>query len=312
MTKAQIVLLTGFVFALSLGLFLWLSRRLEKRRAALARRLGGPGRAAEADTAFDAVSKPPQGWSGRLDNAFDTMIQRTGLEVEPSQALALISLAAVALAATLFLWRGELWLSVLGLIVGGGGTLSVFLVLQRRYRRRLSEQLPDAYYLLSRSLRAGLSLEQAISLTGEQGAKPLAGEFHHCASQLQLGLAVPDALALVAKRIQLLDFDIFVSTVSLHYTMGGNLALLLDRLAASTRDRHHFRNYFRTATALSRVTAVAIGLMSPLLLLIYAIYPPDHVRAFFESSTGWTAMAVAGALQIIGIVWLYQILRVDY
>jgi tight adherence protein B len=125
-------------------------------------------------------------------------------------------------------------------------------------------------------------------------------------------LSIPAALALIGKRIQLLDFDVFVTTVSLYYTMGGNLTVMLDRLAASVRDRNQFRGHFRTATALSRVTAIFIGLMTPLLLLYYALFPPDHVRAFFESPSGWTAVAVAGALQIIGILWLLRLLRVEY
>jgi tight adherence protein B len=309
----RILLLGGIVFAMALGIFLWISHLLEKRRAMLERRLRISSSGTGSGVGFAAAAPtPPQGWAGRMDNAFNNMIQHTGLEMEPAQALAFVVLAAVGLATLLFVWRGELWLSVLGLTVGGGGVLTVFVVMRSRYRRQLSEQLPDVLYLMARSLRAGLSLEQAISMTGDQGAKPLSDEFRRCNMQMKLGLAVPAALALIAKRIQLLDFDVFVSTVALHYAMGGNLTVLLDRLAASIRDRNLFRGYFRTATALSRVTAIFIGLMSPLLLLYYALYPPDHVRAFFESPTGWTAVSVAGALQLIGIIWLYRLMKVEY
>ncbi len=304
-----ILLLGGIVFALALGLFLGITHLLEKRRVMLEQRLRIPSSGIGSG---GVVPTSSQGWAGRLDSAFNRMVEHSGLEVEPAQALAFIALAGMGLAALLFVWRGELWLSVVGLIVGGGGVLLVFVVLRSRYRRQIAEQLPDVLYLMARSLRAGLSLEQAIAMTGEQGAKPLADEFRRCTTQLKLGLAVPTALALIAKRIQLLDFDVFVSTVSLYYAMGGNLAVLLDRLAASIRDRNLFRGHFRTATALSRVTATFIGLMSPLLLLYYALYPPDHVRAFFESPTGWIAVAVAVVLQIIGIVWLYRLMKVEY
>jgi tight adherence protein B len=313
MSNLSILLLAGLVFAVSLGIFLWITRVLEKRRAEMQRRLRGSSTGSDAELSLDAaLAARSRGWMGRMDGGFESMVRRSGLEVEPDQALALIALAAVGLAAILFLWRGELWLSILGMVAGGVGTLLVFVVLQNRYRRQLSEQMPDAFYLLARSLRAGLSMEQSIAMTGEQGARPLADEFRRCAAQLRLGLPIPSALELVAQRIQLLDFNVFVSTVTLHHTMGGNLALLLDRLAASTRDRNQFRGYFKTATALSRITAIAIGVISPLLLLYYAIFQPEHVRAFFESPTGWTAMAVAGVLQVIGIVWLYRLLRVEY
>ena len=173
MTNARLVILALFVSALALGIFLWVGRLLERRREALRRRLRSQDTGSDSELALDsAVPTKPERWSGRMDTAFDRMVLRTGLELEPSQALALIALIGVGLAAVLFLWRGELWLSILGLILGGGGALAVFLVLQNRYRRQLSEQLPDAFYLLARSLRAGLSLEQAIALTGEQGARP--------------------------------------------------------------------------------------------------------------------------------------------
>jgi tight adherence protein B len=309
---ARILILAAFVSTLTLGIFLLVRRSLDRRHEQMQRRLKGATPSSDADITLSAVAPPEQGWAERLDGGFDAMIARTGLDVEPAQALGLIALTAVGLAGILFLWRGEVWLSVLGLILGGGGVLMIFLVMQNRHRRTLSDQLPDALYLLARSLRAGLSLEQAIGLTSEQGAQPLAGEFGRCAAQLRLGLAIPIALEAVAKRIQLLDFNVFVTTVSLHHTMGGNLALLLDRLAAGTRDRNLFRGHFQTATALSRVTAIFIGIMSPLLLLLYAIFKPEHVRSFFESPNGWIALAVAAALQIIGIAWLYRLLRVDY
>lgn len=312
MNNLRILVLGAFVVALTLGVFLWIRNWLERRRTLMQRRLQGATTGSDADITLSAVAPQPAGWTDRLDHSFDAMILRTGMDIEPAQALALIVLTAVGLAGILYLWRGELWLSVLGMTLGGGGILALFLVLQNRYRRQLSEQLPDAYYLLARSLRAGLSMEQAIGLTGEQGARPLADEFRRCAAQLRLGLAIPTALETIAQRIQLLDFNVFVSTVSLHHTMGGNLALMLDRLAASTRDRNQFRGYFQTATALSRITAIFIGIMSPLLLLLYAIFQPEHVRAFFESSSGVTALIVAGVLQVVGIYWLYRLLRVDY
>lgn len=309
MSDFRIYALAAVVALLGLGIFLWIRDVLERRRTELQRRLRGPEGGSDPSI---ALGDEGQGAFERMDRGFESMIRRSGIEAEPSQALAFIALMAVGLAGLLFLWRGELWLTILGLVVGGVGTLAVYFVMQSRYRRRLSEQLPDAFYLLARSLRAGLSLEQAIALTGEQGARPLAEEFRRCAAQLRLGLAIPAALQLVARRIRLLDFNVFVTTVSLHYTMGGNLAMLLDRLAAGTRDRNHFRGYFRTATALGRVTAIFIGVMTPLMLLGYAIFQPDHVRAFFESPQGWTAIGVAAALQIIGIIWLYRLLRMEY
>jgi tight adherence protein B len=185
-------------------------------------------------------------------------------------------------------------------------------MLQARQRRLLQNQLPDTFYLLARSLRAGLSLEQAIKLAGEEGPRPLAEEFRRASAQIQLGLSVPAALQLAAKRLQLFDFNALVATVSMYQSTGGNLALLLDRLAAATRDRNQFRNHFLAATALGRVTAIALALGAPLLALAYALWQPTFALPFFQSSAGLITLVIALGLELLGAFWLYRLLRFDY
>jgi tight adherence protein B len=285
---------------------------MRSRRARLERRLNHVEPGDASIMPLTPAEQKRLGWAQRMDRSFDEMVRRTGLELTGDQALGFICVVGALLAAGLYFWRGELWLSVLGLFAGMAGMLVVFLFLQRRYRRQLQNQLPDIFFLLARSLRAGLSLEQAIALAGDQGGKPLGPEFQRCAGQIKLGLSVPAALELMARRLQLLDFNIFVSTVALHYHTGGNLALLLDRLAASTRDHNQFVGHFRAATALGRITATFIGAVVPFLLLVYAVFEPEHIQAFFQNATGWLVLCGVLLLELIGIVWMYRLLRVDY
>ena len=148
-------------------------------------------------------------------------------------------------------------------------------------------QLPDAFFFLARSLRAGLALEQSLTRAGEQMDEPLAGEFRRAASQIQLGLHPQKALQNMAdRRLDLADFDIFVSTVGLYYHGGGNLALLLDRLAASARDRVQFLGFSKAATALGRTAGFVLGAAMPVLVIAYAVLEPDHVRDLFQTQRG--------------------------
>lgn len=247
-----------------------------------------------------------------LDHAFDRMIVRTGLEVTPSQALGFTALLGAALFAIFYLWREQVWLSMIGLILGMGIPLLAFWYLQSRYQKRLMEQLPDAFYVLARSLRAGMNLEQALDLVGTQGVQPLAGEFRRCAAQIRLGLTIPAALQLMAQRLQMLDFNSFVSIVTYYQGTGGNLPLLLDRLAVATRDRNQFRGQFFAVTAQARITAIFLGLFPFAILLGYALFEPEHVQTFFRSTWGWMLLAGAFCLQLIGAFWVYRLLRIAY
>ena len=72
------------------------------------------------------------------------------------------------------------------------------------------------------------------------------------------------------------DYLAFVSAVALYQTTGGELAMVLDRLASGARDRNQFRRQFFASTARGRVTAIIIGAAVPLLLLVYAMQEPER------------------------------------
>jgi len=254
----------------------------------------------------------PQDLTRRLDLRFQLLLERSGLGLTVESGLLWVILSACLGAAVGYLWWESLAGIAAGLLVGLAVPLLVFAYFARRQRETLQRQLPDVIFSLSRSLRANLSLEQAIAHVGEETPNGLGREFRRMAEQMYLGLSVPAALESAARRIQLPDFELLVALVALHRSAGGNLPLLLDRLAASVRDRNQFRQYFRTVTAQARITAWAIALSVPALFVFMWYWQPDYLGRFFQSSAGLTALAVAAILEIIGLAWVYWILRVDY
>ncbi len=263
------------------------------------------------------ITPPPSrsvqvGKRSRFDQWFDVAVQRSGLDASPAGVAAVMFLAAVVLGGGLFLWKERLGLAGLGVALGVLLPFGMVVLYHRRYRWQLQSQLPDAYRMLSGSVRAGQTLEQAIEFYSDRGVKPLAEEFGHTAALMRLGMSPAAALEATAPRIRLLDFDLLVSTVGLYTQTGGNLVLLLERLADSVRDRNQFQQQFFAATAQSRIVAIAVGLAGPLLLLVYTLAEPEYVQTFLQSPSGWTLLAVCGVLEIIGVIWLWRILRVDY
>ena len=116
----------------------------------------------------------------------------------------------------------------------------------------------------------------------------------------------------MADRLQLLDVNALATTIGFYQTTGGNLPLLLDRLAAGARDRNQFRGQFWATTAQGRITSLALAAAAPLLILGYLIFQPDHVQAFLQSPRGWGILAGAAVLEVIGLFWVYRILKVTY
>jgi tight adherence protein B len=304
-----LIVASGLTLLVAIAVLRW----WENRRARLAQ--AQPPSDPSAETIVLRAAREidePQDLTRRLDLRFQLLLERSGLGLTVESGLLWVVLSSCLGAAAGYLWWESLAGIATGLLVGMAVPLLVFAYFSRRQRETLQRQLPDVIFSLSRSLRANLSLEQAIAHVGEETPNALGREFRRMAEQMYLGLSVPAALESAARRIQLPDFDLLVALVALHRSAGGNLPLLLDRLAASVRDRNQFRQYFRTVTAQARITAWAIALSVPVLFVLMWYWQPDYLGRFFQSSAGLTALAVAAILEIIGLAWVYWILRVDY
>jgi tight adherence protein B len=175
--------------------------------------------------------------------------------------------------------------------------------------------LPDALYLLARSVRAGRSIDQGIQLVGEAGVQPLAREFSRMHRQLELGLSLSQTLQIAANRINLLDFNVFASVLSLHRGTGGNLPTILDRIAAATRDRNQFEGQYRAATVLGRYCSIFIVALACFIMFYLFFFQREWAMKFFDTRYGFTGIylfCIAIGLEILGGLVLVWFLRHDY
>ncbi|HQR43190.1 MAG TPA: type II secretion system F family protein, partial [Gemmatales bacterium] len=247
----------------------------------------------------------------KLDRQFDNLVVGTGLDVTVNQAVGLILLCSLGACAGFYVWKGELWHALFGFILGLLVPIAYLLTMAGKRRQRMHEQMPDAIYLLSRSLRAGMGLEQGFHLIASESPAPLSDELRRASEQVKLGLSVPAALQSAASRVAVTDFNVFASILALHRNTGGQLPLLLDRLAQGVRDRVQYQGQFRSATAMGRISAIALGAAVPLIFLWYVLFQPETVQVFVNTPGGLAMLATAFILESVGIFWLYRLLRTE-
>jgi tight adherence protein B len=286
-----------------------------RRRRELDRRINGHSDSEMTLTLTEALpGQPPKGFFQRLDAGFDDMIARTGLELDGGLALAIIVLCGMIPAGIMFVWRAEEepWLAAPAFLIGALVPLAIFMWRQGVWRRTMQNQLPDVFFLLARSLRAGRSIDQAMQLVGSHGVPPLSKEFARMHRQMDLGLPLGQVLENGAKRLQLVDFNVFASVVGLHRATGGNLPVILDRLASATRDHNQFEGQYRAVTVLGRYSAAFIASLAMIILFFFFMFYRDITMKFFESGWGIFLFSIGVTLEICGILLLFFFLRHDY
>jgi tight adherence protein B len=306
------------VFAATVMAFLavwtFVSLYIGRRRREFERRLGSSD-SSTSSTDSGLMPRPkPVTMRSKMDVGFEGMIFRTGLGINADLAIGIILLFGVMLATVVFIWRHdeEPWLALPAFFVGAAIPLLFFWWRQSTWRRTIQGQMPDAFFLLARSLRAGRSIDQAFQLVGDQGVMPLSREFRRMSRQMDLGLTLPQALQSTARRLDLVDFNIFASVVSLHRTTGGNLPAILDRLATSTRDRNQFERQYQSATVLGRLSAALISTCALVILFYFFFFYRGYWMRYFETTTGITLFVTAISLFVLGALLLLWLVRYQY
>src|SRR5262249_39394492 len=139
--------------------FLMIRALVQWRSEAWRRRVRGDDEDPEQSILIDPeLLAPPVNPRARMDRWFQNLVQ-TGLGWSAGQGLAVMALTAVALGGTLLMWRNDVALALLGAAIGLLAPVGVYMILAGRRRRQVQDQLPDLYFLLARSLRAGLTLD---------------------------------------------------------------------------------------------------------------------------------------------------------
>src|SRR5260370_3237979 len=100
--------------------------------------------------------------------------------------------------------------------------------------RAFNGQLGDTLSLLSNALKAGYSFAQAIDTVAKNAVPPIAEEFARAVREMNLAGSPAQALQNITKRIASADFDLPATAYSIHPTVGGHLAKLLDNTPYTT------------------------------------------------------------------------------
>ncbi len=184
------------------------------------------------------------------------------------------------------------------------------LVLRWMKRRRLARfelQLEDALGLISSSLKAGFSINQALGEVAAEDIHPVAVEFRLLVQELQLGVPMEQALDNMCARLGSADFELVAAAISTARQTGGELTYALGRVAELIRGRVRITRKVRALTAMGRLQAAMISVMPFLLLLAMYYISPEMVRVFLTSPYGIGAVALAFLLVVAGFFWIRRI-----
>jgi tight adherence protein B len=208
--------------------------------------------------------------------------------------------------------------SVAGLPGAAMGGLAAIIIPVVRARRRMArraemmqEQLAQAVSVIAAGLRTGLSLPQAISLAADEVGAPLGAKLRGLTDRVSLGVPFPRSLDGWVAEVGVPEARLMAGVLSLQRRTGGDLPVVLDRLARTLRDRQAAAREVRSLTAQARLSGAILGFLPIGFFLFLSVTSRRDIAAAYHSSTGATSIVAGLLMQGAAFLWIRRLLRVE-
>jgi tight adherence protein B len=237
------------------------------------------------------------------------MIEQSGLDLTLQKFLVLTGVLAFVFAVVGGLLRQSLLIAVLAAPFGALLPLAYVHFKRKARLEKLLSQLPDAFDLMGRVVRAGQTMSQGLQAVADEFAQPVAGEFSYCYEQQNLGLPPEVALRDLTRRTGLLEIKIFVTAVLVQQQTGGSLAEILDKLSSMIRQRYRIRGQIQTLTAEGRLQAMILLGLPIAMFFGFLFLLPEYENKLLEHPS---LIATTLTLEVVGALWIRKIVTFDF
>ena len=178
-------------------------------------------------------------------------------------------------------------------------------------QKKFNAQLGDTLTLLSNAIKAGYSFAQAIDTVAKNAVPPIGDEFARAVREMNLGGSPDEALQNITKRIASADFDLVATAYSIHRTVGGNLAEILDNIAYTIRERVRIKGEISTLTAQARASGTLITFLPIVLAAFMFFVTPTYFRPMFDNFIGWILIAVGALMIFFGNLIIRRVVAIE-
>ena len=242
----------------------------------------------ERGMSADGEGVLPLAWFGRL-------VIQSGVKVTAWRAALLIGGCGIGVFLGVFILRNDPALAAVAALGAATlGPLLALILMRRRRQAAFAARFPDALDTIVRSLRAGHPVPVAIGMVGRELPDPIGSEFGMVADEITSGADIETALRNMQQRVGQEDLTLFVTSVAIQSTTGGNLSQILDNLSKVIRERFKMRRKIKGLSAEGRVGAMIMNFTPFAVFMLINFIAPDFYGAVWDRPS--TPVVLGGAL----------------
>ena len=183
--------------------------------------------------------------------------------------------------------------------------------LKNRRINKFSNQMAEFLILIVNSLRAGQTFMQGCSVASAESPEPIATEFKQVIKEVNLGMPEDEAMENLLIRVPSEDLKIVVSAYSIQRRVGGNLAEIFEKTAATIRERIKIHGQINTLTTQGKLSGFLVGGMPFVIAFAISAINPGYMKPLFTPPWGYALIGVALFMQLLGAVVIKKIVTIE-
>lgn len=206
--------------------------------------------------------------------------------------------------------KGSFHALALLVLLPAAGAFLLWLRIQKM-RQELVRQLPGFLDIIVRLIVVGNSTQAAFQTAVGSAKQPLRGHMDRTMAMVRAGVDIDQALLQTARRVGVEEMFLLSAILGLGVRYGGRSDVLLERVANFMRDRKESEHELSAMSAETRLSAWVLGLLPLMVGGAILMLNGDYFLRMWEDPVGRRMVIGAGCLQLVGVVLLYRLARLD-
>ena len=182
-------------------------------------------------------------------------------------------------------------------------------------------QLAEFLVLITNSLRSGQTFLQGVEIASKESPNPIGMEFRLLLKETNLGVPVETAFGNMLLRVPSEDLKIVMSAFSIQRNVGGNLADIMDQVAAMIRQRIQIQGQIKVLTTQGKLSGMIVGLLPFALGAIISVINYDYMKKLWtpwwenpnpvERFLGPLLLGGGVLMELLGCLVIYKICDIE-
>ena len=175
----------------------------------------------------------------------------------------------------------------------------------------MREEVPEALRTMGACFKSGFSLVQTLRQVSINSPGDLGAMFAVAAQRLEMGSSPREALAALENAKGVPELGFVAVALDVQHVGGGSVTPVLEAARESVEGELELARSLRVQTAQAKLSARVVTVMPFVLVALFSLLSPGFLQPFFGSVAGLGMLALALAMQVVGVLFIRRMLRIE-